>query len=183
MKRSILINQSQGIASQMCNVHNPAPHKGLHVPIHGIPLKPISARIVIRQSSTNPSLYVIYHKLKVRAVKIVHLTYRLVQLIHWIPKLLDTVPHSSNHFRTHSLAFWEIHHHGRGWLSWWTSHIEGCASKTLRACLDEICMDWERAKAKFWVGCWAARCSNELSALLVRCRCSGYWVYVGTNGK
>ena len=85
-----------------------------------LPFKPISARSLILQSSTNPSLYIIYHKLKVRALNIVHLSYRLVQLVHWITKLLHTVLHRSNSFRTHSLAFWDIHHHCRGWFSWWS---------------------------------------------------------------
>ena len=106
MKRGISINQSQGIASQLCNVHNSTPHSQGSSRSHSwLPLKPISARSLILQSSTNPSLYIIYHKLKVRALNIVHLSYRLVQLVHWITKLLHTVLHRSNSFRTHSLAF------------------------------------------------------------------------------
>ena len=82
MKTGISINQSQGIASQLCNVHNSTHRKGLHVPIYGFPLKSISARSLIRQNSTNPSLYIniIYHKLKVRALKALTLFISLIDL-------------------------------------------------------------------------------------------------------
>ncbi|CAA2967643.1 Hypothetical predicted protein [Olea europaea subsp. europaea] len=54
MEGSITIDQSQGIAGEMSNIHDPFPYGSLHVSVHDFSGEPLRAGVLDRQGGANP---------------------------------------------------------------------------------------------------------------------------------
>lgn len=87
------VKEGQSIARWPSNIENTPTNLVLHRRAHFLFFQPVSARRFIRYGSTDPSLYVRYLKLAIRAAsfKMIHLVQRLFELVDAALNVLDAI--------------------------------------------------------------------------------------------
>lgn len=143
------VDQRQSITSQLRNVDDPSPNRGLNAAVHRLPLKPVTTSGFIGEGGANPSLNITHNEIKIAATaELRHLGNGGGEGIDRVPQFFQTIVKSSDISGGEAVGVGKLENLSGGGLDRGERDGEGGGGQKARACLNGIGVDRKRGKTE-----------------------------------
>lgn len=164
MSGSELVNESQGIACHLSNIHNPPPHRQLYAPVHDPTPKSIRASVLVRQCGAHPRLNVAHVPREVPAhdpICAPELPYRVGETVHGVAHVLDAVPHGPELAGLDVVSSGKLGDEGGGGAGPGEADNKSSLGEVVVAPFDGTAIGGEAVDAEGWIAGGTAGGDNE----------------------